>query len=128
MRTHLLWLTAVAAQLAAVAAVAVPVQASASAPPVPHQLVLINGDRLAGGVVLPARRGAGALLTLRANGNTYAIPAVAVPYLGHGLDPGLFDVAALQRAERAGRLPVRVSYRGPRPVLPGVRITRAGRG
>ena len=128
MRTHLLRLTAVAAQLAAVVAVAVPVQASASAPPVPHQLVLINGDRLAGGVVLPARRGAGALLTLRANGNTYAIPAVAVPYLGHGLDPGLFDVAALQRAERAGRLPVRVSYRGPRPVLPGVRITRAGRG
>jgi hypothetical protein len=129
-RTHLLRLTVVAAQLAAAAGAALPASAAllAPAPAVPRQLALINGDRLAGGVVLPAHRGAGALLTLRANGTTYVIPAVAVPYLGHGLDPSLFDVAALQRAERAGRLPVRVSYRGRRPALPGVRITWASRG
>jgi hypothetical protein len=105
----------------------VAVPAAASAPAQPRQLVLINGGRLAGGVVLPPRRGAGALLTLRANG-TYLIPAVAVPYLGHGLDPSLFDVAALRRAERGGRLPVQVTYRGRRPVLPGVRITQADGG
>ena len=145
MRTHLLRVTVVTAQLAAVAVAAVPGSAAAVATPtaapaaaapaaaaatspVSRQLVLINGARLLAGAVIPPQRGAGALLTLRANGTTYVIPAVAVPYLGRGLDPSLFDVAALQRAEAAGRLPVRVSYRGRRPALRGVRITRASGG
>jgi hypothetical protein len=128
-RIHLLRLTVVAAALPAVMALPASATATApaSAPAAPRQLVLINGDRLVGGVVIPPRRGAGALLTLRANG-TYLIPAVAVPYLGRGLDPSLFSAATLRRAESAGRLPVRVSYRGRRPVLPGVRITRASGG
>ena len=74
-------------------------------------------------MVIPASHGGGALLSLRAGGHTYAVPAVAVPYLGRGLAPGLFDVAALMRAEAGGRLPIRVSYHGHRPVLPGVRFT-----
>jgi len=47
------------------------------------------------------------------------IPADALPFLSHGLDPSLFDVSALQRLERGGRLPVQVSYRGQVPSLPG---------
>ncbi len=57
-----------------------------------------GGRRLIGGMVIPAG-GGGSLLSLRAGGHTYAIPAVALPYLGHGLAAGLFDVAALARAE-----------------------------
>ena len=105
-----------------------------------QRVILITGDRLLaggtgpgtgvtgraaldGGMVIPASHGGGALLSLRAGGHTYAVPAVAVPYLGRGLAPGLFDVAALMRAEAGGRLPIRVSYHGHRPVLPGVRFT-----
>jgi hypothetical protein len=94
----------------------------------PGQVFVVTGDRLLGGGslggrVIPARRGGGSLLSLRAGGHTYAIPAVALPYLGHGLAAGLFDVAALARAESGGRLPVRVSYHGHRPPLPGIRFT-----
>ena len=90
-----------------------------------RQLFLITGAQLAG---IPAGRQPGALVTLSANGTTYEIPAMAVPYLGRGLDPSLFDVGTLRRWETAGRLPVRVSYQGRPPVLPGVRITRASAG
>ena len=62
---------------------------------------------------------------LRLAGRSFEIPADALPYLGHGLDPSLFDLAALRRLERDGRLPVRVSYQGQVPVLPGIRITSA---
>jgi hypothetical protein len=127
-RTHLLRLTAVAAQLAAVMVAAVLVPGSASASPAARQVFLITGERLlAGNVVISPGHRAGALLSLHANG-TYAVPAAAVPYLGHGLAPDLFDVAALRHAEATGRLPVRVSYRGRPPALPGVRITRAAAG
>ncbi len=54
------------------------------------------------------------------------IPADALPYLGRGLDPSLFSVAALQRAESGGRLPVQLAFTGRRPALPGVTITRSG--
>jgi hypothetical protein len=93
---------------------------------VSRQVFLINGDRVlaggAGGVVMAARR-ADSLVSMSAGGRAYAIPAVAMPYLGRGLSASLFDVAALLRAETAGRLPVRVSYRGRPPALPGVRFT-----
>ena len=62
---------------------------------------------------------------LRLAGRSFEIPADALPYLGHGLDPSLFDLAALRRLEHDGRLPVRVSYQGQVPVLPGIRITSA---
>ena len=61
-------------------------------------------------------------------GHVSEVPVDALPFLGRGLDPGLFSVAALQRAEHGGRLPVRVSYRGRVPSLPGVTITHAAAG
>jgi hypothetical protein len=65
----------------------------------------------------------GPLQTLTVGGRTYAIPATALPYLGHGLDLSLFDLNALAAAETSGRLPVRVTYPGQRPGLPGVTLT-----
>jgi hypothetical protein len=71
---------------------------------------------------------AGPLLTLTLGGTTYVMPVMAAPYLGRGLDPGLFQPTALARAEQGGRLPVRVAYSGPAPALPGVTITSSGGG
>ena len=56
------------------------------------------------------------------------IPAAALPYLGRGLDPSLFSIGALEHAERDGRLPVSIAYRGRAPRLPGVTITRLSHG
>jgi hypothetical protein len=57
------------------------------------------------------------------------VPAAAMPFVGRGLDPSLFELAALQRRETNGRLPVQLTYRGRRaPSLPGVTITRSARG
>jgi hypothetical protein len=101
-------------------------------------LLLINGDRVlagpSGGVhgaaVLSAPGGvlAGSLAMLRFGAESLLVPIAALPYLGHGLDPRLFDVAALASAERGGRLPVTLRYQGGRPALPGVTITRASAG
>ena len=49
---------------------------------------------------------------------TYEIPVAAVPFLGRGLDPSLFNVSGLLRKERGGRVPVRVAYRGRLPRCP----------
>lgn len=85
------------------------------------------GDRL-GTTVLPARGGGGIVFSLRAGRRQLLIPAQALPYLGRGLSPSLFDLASLRRAESGARLPVLVSYVGRRPALPGVTITSSGRG
>jgi subtilase family protein len=62
-------------------------------------------------------------------GQVAEIPSAALPFLGRGLDPSLFLVRSLLRAEHGGRLPVRLAWAGPRrPALPGVTITRAGPG
>jgi len=96
--------------------------------------VLLNGDRLvtgsaAGSAWVPGLvLGARSWLALSLGGTAYDIPQVALPYLGHGLAPDLFQVSSLLRAETASRLPVTVSYRGHVPLLPGVRITRARSG
>src|SRR5262249_22565686 len=45
-----------------------------------------------------------------------------------GLDPSLVDLAALKRAESGGRLPLRITFTGRAPALPGVTVTRTGRG
>jgi hypothetical protein len=96
----------------------------------PKTILLLNGDRvvvdgascdfeLAGGGF------SAAVTELRLAGRDYAIPDVALPFLGHGLDLSLFDVAALP----GGRtLPLRISYSGATPRLPGVTITRAAGG
>jgi hypothetical protein len=100
-------------------------------------VLLVNGDRLmvrpgpgdrSVVSVLPGAAGHGSLVILRLGARTEVIPSDALPYLGRGLDPGLFDLGVLQRAESAGRLPVRVTFRGHRPGLPGVTVTGSGQG
>jgi hypothetical protein len=99
-------------------------------------VLLVNGDQFvsepapAGGRVLAlvASLTGGPVLRVRAGGANEAIPVDALPYLGHGLDPALFDLGALQRAERGGRLPVRVGFAGRVRALPGIRYARTGPG
>ena len=97
----------------------------------PGVVSLINGARVLAGLgvgardtaaVLPDGRGS-SLIGISLAGNSDLIPPQAMPYLGRGLDPSLFDVAALAGRERAGRLPVTLAYRGELPGLPGVTIT-----
>src|SRR5579863_9750807 len=115
-------------------------------PPEPHPMAaesgplravtLITGDRVfvstgagvrADGIVPAAQSGpAAAMLSVAPGGQPQEIPADAVPYLGHGLDPGLFSMGRLVGAERGGRLPVTIGYHGRLPRLPGVTITWAG--
>jgi hypothetical protein len=105
----------------------------------PRSVILINGDRLLAGAVAgggtahvlvagTARGAGGALMTTTLRGQTYVIPADAVPYLGRGLSADLFDIASLLRQQASGRLPVEVRYAGRVPSLPGVTITSAAGG
>jgi hypothetical protein len=93
-------------------------------------ILLINGDRLvvsgkSTAVSLAGTGFSGAITELRMAGRQYAIPDVALPFLGHGLDLSLFDVAA---QPGGATLPVRITYSGRTPRLPGVTITRASGG
>jgi hypothetical protein len=103
------------------------------------EVLLITGERVlavpaAGGPVsgwvIPGSAGglAGSVVSLRLGGQAYEIPDAALPYLGQGLDPGLFRLGALLSRESGGRLPVRIGYRGQLPMLPGVTVTSTGRG
>src|SRR5262249_6404237 len=100
-------------------------------------LLLITGDRVWTGSVGGNVRGTG--VRPAAGGFSYQflflncagqieVPTDALLYLGRGLDPSLFDLAKLRRAEAGGKLPVRVGYRGHVPALPGVTLTRSGNG
>jgi hypothetical protein len=98
-------------------------------------LLLINGDILsvraqhdAVTATLTAEPDHDPLWSLHTGSASYEFPVDAVPYLGRGLDASLFDVTALQRLESGGRLPVRLSYTGAVPGLPGVTITSSGNG
>jgi hypothetical protein len=99
-------------------------------------VTLLNGDRLAvrssptGGQMIAVQAAAGtdSVLSLRLDGTTEEIPTDALPYVGRGLDPGLFSLAGLQREERGGRLPLTISFTRSVPRLPGVTITRYGKG
>jgi hypothetical protein len=112
--------------------------ASSVTPSPSRRVLLINGDSVwspgaargtGPGVINPAGRGlAGSVLSLRMGGKSYAIPVAALPYVGRGLDPSLFDVASLARSESGGRLAVRVAYRDRLPTLPGITITAASGG
>ena len=98
-----------------------------------HQAFLVTGQQVATGPAgLSVRPGgpaaAGQLQELRLGGRTYVLPVMAAAYLSRGLDPSLFEVGTLARAESGGRLPVRVSYAGAAPSLPGVTITSASSG
>ena len=98
-------------------------------------LLLINGDLLsvssAGKALiasLTARPDPDPLWTLSTGSGTYEFPVDAIPYLGHGLDASLFNVTLLRRLESGGRLPVRLSYGGAVPSVPGITITSSGDG
>jgi hypothetical protein len=99
-------------------------------------VLLINGVRVLASrstgargtaVLLPAG-GGNSLIGISLAGKSYLIPPQAMPYLGRGLDLSLFDVAALVGRERAGRLPVTVTYRRGVPRLPGVTLTHTASG
>jgi hypothetical protein len=102
-------------------------------------LTLVNGDRVlassspAGPRTVavwpaPGTGQATSVAELRAGGQGFVIPLTALPYLGHGLDLSLFDVGALLRAERAGRMPVTLHYHGRLPAVPGITVTRVAPG
>jgi hypothetical protein len=106
---------------------------------VPRQILLADGERVlvtrAGsgtevGPVWPAGNDpANVSISLSAGGGTYDLPLDALPFLGRGLDPKLFDAAVLAGRESGGKIQVQVSYRGPAtPDLPGITITAPGRG
>jgi hypothetical protein len=129
---------AVATTAGTATAVTAAATAAAGAPARPAPLILINGDRAlvsqgpGPGTVAVRRTAASglaaALLMARLDARRFLIPVAALPYLGRGLDLSLFEVPALQHAERDGRLPVVLRYRGRLPALPGVTVTRASAG
>jgi hypothetical protein len=98
------------------------------------QVFLIDGSQLVirrlpgGGQETAIRPGGGptSLLTLRVGNRVQEMSALALPYLGRGLDPSLFALGSLERAESSGRLPVQVSFSGRAPALPGITVTRTG--
>lgn len=124
------------------AVAAAPGAAGASATPRPSSVTvpLITGDwvrlttaadgRQSAAVLPRDRHGVpGAFHTEFRNGDLYVIPALAEPYLGHGLDVALFDVSQLARAGLAtptSRLPIRLTYRtgAAQHALPGITVTR----
>jgi hypothetical protein len=128
--------TPAAAVTAARAAARTADPAAATSTAAAQPILLINGDLLQvsqsprGGLAVRLRSAAspGGVLSLHASGLADEIPADALPYIGHGLDPSLFEVSALERAESSGRLPVHVSFAGRRPALPGVTYTSSGTG
>ena len=140
-RVRHLTVTALIVAMAASAALttAAPTAAVVAAPTAAqmHQagrtIFLVTGEQLATGragvsVFADGGGSAGQLVELRTGGETIVIPVSAIPYLGHGLDPSLFQLSALARAESGGRLPVRVRYAGSAPTLPGLTVTSAGSG
>jgi hypothetical protein len=137
-------IVAVAAAVAIASAAGLPALASQAADSPGHSaavsaaaqqtILLITGQRLAvrqlptgrAIALLPGPRAA--LLAMRLGSQLEEMPAEALAYLGRGLDPSLFNVAALQRAERGGRLPVEITFAGRRKDLPGVTVTGYSRG
>lgn len=110
-----------------------PAQSLLAATNAPSPLLLITGQRLmvrqlaGGGRAIAVLSGKGtALVSIRQGSLTEEMPAEALAYLGRGLDPSLFNVGALQRAETSGRLPVDIAFAGRQRALPGVTVTRSG--
>jgi hypothetical protein len=101
----------------------------------PASVLLIDGDLLsvrpaAGGSVstVVAAPGRVPLVALHLGAASFEFPVDALPYLGHGLDPSLFDVPLLQRLESHGRLAVRLTFAGATPRVPGITITSSADG
>jgi len=124
-----------ASSAASARAVASPAAATAQST---RPVLLINGEQVTfrpgpgGRPVAAVRAAAGGfalLFTTFGCGQAADIPAVAMPFIGRGLDPSLFMTADLQAQEANGRLPVRLTYEGRRPPsVPGVTITSSAPG
>ncbi len=117
-------------------AVSVASTGATAAPVATRVATLINGDRLdvrtAAGtadlIAVEAAPSAGGLLSLRIGSLTEEIPADALPYVGRGLNPDLFNLGDLERAEGGGRVPLEITFSGRLARLPGVKISHSGRG
>jgi hypothetical protein len=98
------------------------------------QVLLITGDRLLvppgspNTAVIQRSSAQHPFVFLSGCMRSLKVPVEALPFLGRGLDPALFQLTELERAESGGRLPVRLSYLGTRPAVPGVTVTHTGRG
>jgi hypothetical protein len=96
------------------------------------QVLLITGQRLSAvpgsSDAIVAGQHSYAFLSAASCSQNLKIPVTALPYVGRGLNPSLFELAALEHAERGGVLPVRLSYHGTVPAVPGVTVTRSGQG
>jgi hypothetical protein len=111
-------------------------QDAGSARPAPaSRLLLINGTWAATGdnsdrpVIFPAGRGlTGTVEVLRLGSRSLVIPMAALPFVGRGLSPSLFELSALARAERDGRLPLTLRFRARLHAPPGMSVTRTGPG
>src|SRR5207253_10740949 len=111
-------------------------QGAGTSAPASSVVTLVTGDQVrvstlpSGGVsvnpVYPsgaaARTGSPGLVRFGWGGDSYAVPDAAVPYLGSLLDPRLFDVSYLARAQlddkHTATVPVTVSYRGAQATTP----------
>ncbi len=67
--------------------------------------------------------------SFQVGGDTYAVPAYALPYLGAQLDPRLFDLSYLERAGYASlkALPVSITWQHrTHPAIPGISTPGSG--
>jgi hypothetical protein len=109
-------------------------KATLVAAPSVKTVTLVTGDQVSvitasdGKVSYRPRPAAGnrAFDTFRVgNGDYYAIPASALPYVGRSLSPSLFDISALARDGATGRTPVTLTGNA---AVPGVTQTSPGHG
>jgi hypothetical protein len=134
-------LAAVPSPAAGAPAVAHPAGAHPVADGVPSSgtVTLVTGDRVAVTSSRPGWQadavaraagsaGGGAVIRLSLGGQSYVVPAYALPYVGRGLSPALFAPASLLRAESGGELLVEIGYRGRLRALPGITITGSRNG
>lgn len=109
---------------------------SSVAPAAPRTITLVTGDRFAvtgdagtfsiSRIDGPSR----AFESYRsASGDRYLVPVEALPYLGRGLDPSLFDISSLlQVSTAATRVPVVMALAPDAAVPAGITLSRAARG
>lgn len=73
---------------------------------------------------------AGSFISRQVNGDRFVTPVTALPFLGRGLDPNLFDVSALLRDRTNGRIPVKITFAAGASQSPpaGVTLTTAAAG
>jgi hypothetical protein len=84
-----------------------------------HERVVVDAEQ---------RQAAGDALVVRRLGpHLYVYPVAIEPLLGRSVDLALFDLHAV-RTGTDGRTPVRVSYTGSRPSIPGLHVSAAENG